>query len=107
MEETCRLYSSWEWRYGKSPECETSYSRRFGWGELEIWLKLYKMYISGIKVYSDALDVELPGILERIFLGKRYDLADLDLEQETAGCKAEQRQRINETADWLSGLWKE
>ena len=99
------LYSSWEWRYGKSPECESSYAHRFDWGEVEIWLKLHAMRISEIKIYSDALDTELPGKLERVLLGKRYDMTDLELERETAGCEAEQRQRIKEVVDWLSGLW--
>lgn len=104
IRKTCELYSSWDWRYGKSPECETSYSRRFDWGEVEIWLKLHAMHISEIKVYSDVLDVELPGLLERILLGKRYDMADMDLEKETAGCTEEQKERIKETADWLAGM---
>ena len=36
VKETYDLYSSWEWKFGKSPECETSYSRRFDWGEVEV-----------------------------------------------------------------------
>ena len=107
VQETYALYSSWEWRYGKSPECETSYAHRFDWGEVEIWLKLHAMRISEIKIYSDALDTELPGKLERVLLGKRYDMTDLELERETAGCEAEQRQKIKETVDWLDGLWQE
>ena len=77
----------------------------FDWGEVEIGLKLHAMRISEIKIYSDALDTELPGKLERVLLGKRYDMTALELEKETAGCEAEQRQRIKEVVDWLSGLW--
>ncbi|MEI3525085.1 MAG: hypothetical protein V8Q27_02340 [Eubacteriales bacterium] len=40
VQETYNLYSSWDWKFGKSPECETSYSKRFDWGELEVWLRL-------------------------------------------------------------------
>ena len=63
VKEIYDLYSSWEWKFGKSPECETSYSRRFDWGELEVYLKLQAMHISEIRMYSDALDGELPGKL--------------------------------------------
>lgn len=104
VQETYELYSSWEWKYGKSPECETSYEKRFDWGEVEVWLKLHAMRISEIKIYSDALDTELPGKLEHILLGKRYDMADLDLEKEAADSTPEQKEKIRETADWLAGL---
>src|SRR5699024_1358964 len=105
VQETYALYSSWEWRYGKSPECESSYAHRFDWGEVEIWLKLHAMRISEIKIYSDALHTELHGKLERVLLGKRDDMTALELERETARCAAEQRQKTKETVDWLSGLW--
>ena len=104
VQETYDLYSSWDWKYGKSPECETSYSHRFDWGEVEIWLKLHAMHISEIKVYSDVLDVELPGKLERILLNRRYDMADLDLEKDAPDCTAEQKERIREVTDWLASL---
>ena len=104
VQETYELYSSWEWKYGKSPECETSYEKRFDWGEVEVWLKLHAMRISEIKIYSDALDTELPGKLEHILLGKRYDMADLDLEKEAADSTPEQKEKMRETADWLAGL---
>lgn len=71
---------------------------------MEVWLKLHAMRISEIKIYSDALDTELPGKLEHILLGKRYDMADLDLEKEAADSTPEQKEKIRETADWLAGL---
>lgn len=107
VQKTFETYSSWEWRYGKSPECETSYSHRFDWGEVEVWLKLHKMYISEITVYSDALDVELPRKLEQMLLNKRYDMADLELEKETAECTPEQKEKLRQVTEWLSGLWSE
>ena len=107
VQKTFETYSSWEWRYGKSPECETSYSYRFDWGEVEVWLKLHKMYISEITVYSDALDVELPRKLEQMLLNKRYDMADLELEKETAECTPEQKEKLRQVTEWLSGLWSE
>ena len=104
VKETYDLYASWEWKFGKSPECETSYSRRFDWGELEIYLKLNAMHISEVMVFSDMLDVELPGKLEKLLLGKRYDMADVDLEQELGNCSPEQSEKIREVVTWLAGL---
>ena len=93
-----------EWKYGKSPECETSCSRRFDWGELEIYLKLNAMHIGEIMVFSDMLDVELPGLLEELLIGKRYDMADVDLEQELPDCGEERREKLREVVEWLAGL---
>lgn len=102
VKETYELYSSWDWKFGKSPECETSYSKRFDWGEVEVQLKLNAMHISEIKVYSDALDTELPGILEQLLLGKRYDLVDINLSDAVI-----QKEKASEVIKWLKVIMKE
>ena len=89
---------------GKSPECETSYSRRFDWGELEVYLKLNAMHISEIMVFSDMLDVELPGLIEQLLTGKRYDMEDVDLEKELPDCTEERKERLYEVVKWLREL---
>ena len=104
VKETYALYSSWEWKFGKSPECETSCSRRFDWGDLEVYRKLNAMHISEIMVFSDMLDAELPGKIEELLLGKRYDMADVDLEQDFPDCSEEQKEKIREVVRWLAGL---
>lgn len=101
IQETYDLYSSWDWKYGKSPECETSYSKRFDWGEVEIWLRLTHMQIEEIRVYSDMLDVEFPEKLEKLLLGKRYDFADLDLAKEGIDFRPEQQEKVREVCEWL------
>lgn len=104
VKETYELYSSWEWKFGKSPECETSYSKRFDWGELEVCLKLNAMHISEIVVFSDMLDVVLPGLLEHLLTGKRYDMADVNLDNELPDCTKEQKEKLCEVVKWLSEL---
>jgi len=106
VQEIYEQYSSWEWNYGKSPECETCYSKRFSWGELEIWLKLRGMHISEIKIYSDALDTELPRKLKEMLLGKRYDMADVDLSRDAQSLSPEQKEKTEEVIRWLAGLQK-
>lgn len=97
VQETYNLYSSWDWKFGKSPECETSYSKRFDWGELEVWLRLKNMHIEEIKIYSDMLDVEFPAKLEKLLLGRRYDMEDLDVERDAADFTPEQREKVTES----------
>ena len=63
-------YASWEWRYGESPEFNICYCSRFGWGEIEIRLRVENGYIASVKVYSDAMEVDLidslAEVLERL-----------------------------------------
>ncbi len=101
VRETYELYSSWEWRYGKSPACEISYRNRFSFGEVEVQMKLSHMRIDEIAVFSDTLDVDLPEKTEKALRGKRYDLADFDPGRDLSGCTEEQKEHIIETAEWL------
>ena len=104
VKETYDLYSSWEWKFGKSPECETSYSKRFDWGEVEVYLKLNAMHISEAMVFSDMLDVEFPSLIEQLLTGKRYDMADINLEQDLSDYTEEQREKLSEVVKWLANL---
>lgn len=103
VQEIYKLYSSWDWKFGKSPECETVYSKRFDWGEVEIYLKLHTLYISECKVYSDMLDVEIPAILEKLLLGKRHDMEGVSAAEATEATE-EQRAKIAEVIGWLAGI---
>jgi len=52
--------ASWEWNFGKTPEFDASFSRRFPWGGVELLLTLKDGVIERCRVFSDALDVCLP-----------------------------------------------
>ncbi len=92
LQKTYELYASWEWRYGKSPECETVQSKRFSWGEVEVHLRLKNLYIEECKVYSDALDVDLPERLEKVLINQRFDMKNVETEDE----------KIDEVIKWLA-----
>jgi len=49
-------YSSWEWRYGRTPKFDISYLTRFDWGGVEIGFSLEEGRISACTIYSDAMD---------------------------------------------------
>lgn len=87
-------YASWDWRYGKSPECEIVHSKRFSWGEVEVHLKLKNLYIQECKVYSDALDVELPKRIEKLLFNERYDMQGIYTEEEP----------LKEVIHWLTSF---
>jgi lipoate-protein ligase A len=91
IQETYDIYASWEWRYGKSPECEVVHSKRFEWGEVQVHLKMKHLHIEECKVYSDSLDVEFPQRLENVLINQRFDLVNVENEDE----------KINAILEWL------
>ena len=68
-----------------------------------MYLKLNNLNISQCKVYSDALDVELPGLMEKLLLGKRYDMQGVSVD-ELPEASAKQKERLWEAVEWLSGI---
>jgi len=59
IKEELGKYSSWEWRYGQTPDFDLDFDHRFDWGGIEIGLNLQKGHIKKATVYSDAMDVKL------------------------------------------------
>ena len=92
FQDTYNMYASWDWRYGKSPECEVVYSKRFSWGEVQVHLKLKNLYIEECKVYSDSLDVEFPEKLENVLTSQRFDMENVETDDE----------KIEEVIKWLA-----
>lgn len=68
----CEKYASWDWCYGKSPAFDISHGKRFDWGEVEINLSLQKGVIKDVKIFTDAMDVELFDPLTENLLGVSY-----------------------------------
>ena len=64
IEELYEKYSSWEWRYGETPDFDIDFEKRFNWGEIEIGLKLKNAVIEEADIYSDAMDVQLIEMLK-------------------------------------------
>ena len=92
VQATYNMYASWDWRYGKSPECEVVHSKRFSWGEVQVHLKLKNLYIEECKVYSDSLDVEFPEKLESVLINQRFDMKNVETEDE----------KIEQVIKWLA-----
>jgi len=63
--------SSWDWRMGKTPAFDLELSERFPWGGVQLLLTLKDGLVQQAQVYSDALDTELPQIIEHRLTGCR------------------------------------
>jgi len=101
VKQTYNLYSSWEWRYGKSPACEIEHIKRFSWGCAEVHMRLEHMKISEMKIFSDTLDVEFPQKMEQYLLGKRYDMEDADVDQ-IMEWSSGQKEKALDVIQWLA-----
>ena len=60
------------------------------------------MHISEIMVFSDMLDVELPGLIEQLLVEKRYDMEDVNLDEELPLCGDEQKEKLRAVVKWLA-----
>jgi lipoate-protein ligase A len=65
-------YSSWEWRYGDSPKWEYETSKKFSWGQINIGFCVKNGIIEKVKVYSDAMNAELPDEIEEKLFNKKF-----------------------------------
>ncbi|QGU94308.1 lipoate--protein ligase [Clostridium bovifaecis] len=69
FESLYKKYSSWEWRYGETPNFEINLYNRFSWGDLDINFNLRDGHISEIAVFSDAMDSKLIKDIEEALKG--------------------------------------
>ena len=90
--------AGWEWNYGQKLPFSAQWEARFPWGEVQITLSAENGLITGAKVYSDAMDWQLPGQLEALLLGARFDKADI--------CGRLQ-EGYPDVARWLEAAWGE
>ncbi|MBR0599909.1 lipoate--protein ligase [Sinanaerobacter chloroacetimidivorans] len=73
VHELKKKYESWEWNFGESPEFNLQLSHRFPWGETDLYMLVKDGKIFKIKVFTDALDINLPEKLEAKLLDLKFD----------------------------------
>ena len=67
-------YDTWEWNYGKSPECTILKSGRVeGCGTIEAIITTDRGLITGIAFYGDFFSTKDPEELTQYFIGKKPD----------------------------------
>ncbi len=70
-------YGSWAYLYGAPLPFTFSCQGRFPWGGVDVGLSAKSGVINGVKVYSDAMDWALPGVMEKALLGCRFRKEDM------------------------------
>jgi lipoate-protein ligase A len=62
-------HSSWEWRMGMAPSFDYETENRFPWGGIQLCLSMKDGIIVNVDLYTDAMDTELPGTVEKALKG--------------------------------------
>ena len=58
LEKRYKKYSSWDWRYGMTPDFDIYFENRFDWGGVELGLNLKDGIINEARAYSDAMQAD-------------------------------------------------
>ena len=70
-------YSTWEWNFGTSPKFGYSKQMRTGGGNVELNIDVEKGLITKIKFYGDFFSLKEPADFEGLFLGQKYEPANI------------------------------
>lgn len=96
-------YSSWEWRFGRTPEFDMYLNRRFAWGEIELGFCFKQGHIDSVTVFSDALEVDLVNDIGLSLQGCLLQKERI-VERLLNIVEPEQGQLILDVAMWLSAV---
>lgn len=97
-------YSSWEWKYGESPKFDIVLNEYFGWGSVELGLKLEKGVVKEANVYSDAMDEEFIGLLPYTLKGKYFKSVQLADAVRNMDIDDEKKPLAENIASWLERM---
>ncbi|MBQ4428976.1 MAG: lipoate--protein ligase [Clostridia bacterium] len=64
---------SWEWRFGKTPECENFVEQRFSFGEMQMHFTIKNGRIAKLMLYSDSIDTTLVSRLTYVLKGCKFE----------------------------------
>lgn len=73
--ELAALYGSWEYLYGSPLPLGLSCEGPTPFGNVELQLRVESGRITAVKLYTDALDAEISGVVEQALLSLPFDLS--------------------------------
>jgi len=93
-------YSSWDFRFGKSPHFDTTYETRFPWGGIEIGLAVTGGVVKAARIYSDAMESGSIELMADSLLGCHFERAHLALRLQEIS-RLHNSPLVAEVATWL------
>lgn len=97
--ESERMFSSWEWKFGRRIPFSREISSRFDWGDIRLLLQLSGGIIEDVQCYSDAMDEDFILRLADGLRGTRYETQPMTAAVRNicaAGDNFHQRQRMTD-----------
>lgn len=89
-------HQSWQWRLGKTPGFDLELDPRFPWGGVQMLLTLKEGCVQEMRVYSDAMEVDLCDELTRRLTGCRCNSQALHGALADSACE-----QIREVGEYL------
>ncbi|ACL69266.1 lipoate--protein ligase [Halothermothrix orenii] len=100
LDKLYQKYSSWEWRYGRTPEFDIKLVNRFDWGGIELNLALKNGVITESTIYSDAMESDLIRKIASSLKGVPFRFGDIN--NRLTGLKEEEGKNIiDDLLTWL------
>lgn len=75
--QSAKSLSSWDWLYGQKLPFSVSFEERFSWGGILLELNVQNGCVESLRVYSDAMDWQLPQAVTDALTGCRFGKADM------------------------------
>ena len=92
--------ASWQWNYGQKLPFSAELETRFPWGGIQLCLQVDSGIITNARVYSDAMDWELPKQLETALIGLSFQAKDI-----CSTVSNIQHSWAQDIANWLENEW--
>jgi lipoate-protein ligase A len=105
LDKLYKQYSSWEWRYGETPEFDLSLQKRFVWGEIDMGLSVEEGKITDAVIYSDAMDTSIIEALKQLLPGLPFKFEAVK-EQITHIISPKSAEIAEDLIDWLESAMK-
>jgi len=103
LKDLYQKYSSWEWRYGQTPEFDITFNNRFTWGDVELGLNLKKGQITKAMIYSDAMDALLIQEITRRLEGITFKIDDMVKSIDNLITDSVNSKIVGDIQEWLKG----
>lgn len=94
-------YASWEWRYGKAPDFDITFEKRFNWGDIQIGFSLQKGTINESIIYSDAMNADLIEDIADSLKNCQYKIDQIEKSIKTVKKSSEDEHIIKDIINWL------
>ena len=100
-------FSSWDWRFGSSPEFGVTLSRRFPWGNLDLTCENRLGLIRRAHIYSDLLNADLVDILTDALIRQPFKALAIraawhEVAQRHPGLSGNDQMIIRDLISWLA-----